>query len=79
MTYPFDLEKAFDALKWRPIVYAYPTPKVTGQVFTKTTIQKQDDGKYRVSVTKFVDGNTDAVSDVVDTLEAAKKFVADNK
>lgn len=79
MTSHFNLEKALDLLKWQPIVYAYPTPKVTGQTFTKTTIQKQDDGQYRVSVTKFTDGNTDAVSDVVDTLEAAKKFVADNK
>jgi hypothetical protein len=68
-----------DAFGIKPLVYALPVTRTKGEIFTKSTIQKQEDGKYRVSITKFVDGNTDSISDEVDTLDAAKKFIADNK
>ena len=63
----------------KPLVYTLPVTRTKGEVFTKSVIQKQEDGQYRVSLTKFVDGNSDSVSDVVATLDEAKQFVADNK
>lgn len=63
----------------KPLVYTLPVTRTKGEIFTKSVIQKQEDGQYRVSITKFVDGNTESVSDVVKSLPEAKQFVLDNK
>lgn len=63
----------------KPLVYTLPVTRTKGETFTKTAIQKQDDGKYRVNISKFVDGNNDSLSDVVDTLDQAKEFITKNK
>jgi len=68
-----------DHFGFKPLVYTLPVTRTKGEVFTKTTIQKQEDGKYRVSISKFVDGNNDSLSDVVDTLDQAKEFITKNK
>jgi len=68
----------FDTLDYLTSIPPYAViPKK--ETYTKTNIIKQDNGTYRVSITKFVDGNSDALSDIVNTLEEAKKFIADNK
>lgn len=81
MTFLFDPVQQVlkDYFGVKPLVYSIPVTRTEGEVFTKSTIQKYEDGKYRVSVTKFVDGNTDSISDVVDTIDAAKEFVKANK
>jgi hypothetical protein len=46
--------------------------------FVKTSITPLPSGEYRASVTKFKDGNTEAICDNCKSLEEAKTFVKDN-
>lgn len=62
-----------------PIVYQLPVTRTKGEVFTKSNIQQQEDGSFRASVSRFVDGNSDSTTVVVKTLEEAKQFVKENK
>lgn len=73
------MNKFFKDYFGSPIVYTLPVTRTKGEVFTKTSIQKQDDGKYRVSVSIFRDGDVDNLIDTVDTFDAAKKFINDNR
>jgi len=57
-----------------PFVYA--KPKVDEKkLYTKASVIPQGDGRYRASISFFMDGNTYSVTDVVDTIEAAESFL----
>lgn len=73
------INKLFKEYFGQPLVYTLPVTRTKGEVFTKTTIQRQDDNTYRVSVSIFRDGDVDNLIDVVNTLEEAKKFINDNR
>ena len=45
--------------------------------YTRTSIMPEDD-RYRVSVIKYKDGNSDTIMDYAPDLLTAKKFVHDN-
>ena len=45
--------------------------------YTRSSIVPEDD-RYRVSVIKYKDGNSDSIMDYAPDLMSAKKFVNDN-
>lgn len=48
------------------------------KTFFKTSIIKTDDGKYRVSISRFINGNHHSIVDTVSSIEKAKTFINDN-
>lgn len=68
MTFPTEIRDMYLAL------YGLTKTEVKEKVFFKTNIIPDVDS-YRVSVTKFQDGNSHAVVVIKDTLEEAQEFV----
>ena len=47
--------------------------------YVRSMILPEKEGMYRVSVTKYKDGDSHAITDLVTNLASAKKFVADHE
>lgn len=55
----------------------FPATDEKKTTFVKTNTVKTDDG-YRVSVTRFVNGDSHSIVDTVATIEDVRKFIKDN-
>jgi hypothetical protein len=54
-------------------------PEIEEKVFYKTTIIPDGAGRYRASITKFQNGNTDAIVETFSTISAAEKYITEYK